>query len=240
MGNVEYKLAEKRMRLIMIWVLIVAMATNFAAALFIGNELNCRLENFAPICNEKIAFKVIIMAILPLLAATIIFLTYIGASEKEMKAALNNLPKIIRQYYHLAAFLMFIHILILIYISLPTDMAQLNANKFITIGLSSASLFFLYLVNISAKMNRSVFSGWPTPWNLKSDLAWEKSQRFIGFALSLASILCFFAVFISVDLFNSIVIGGMLISYGGCCIVSYYVYQQEQYQLEKSNNSEGK
>lgn len=48
------------------------------------------------------------------------------------------------------------------------------------IGRAYAVIMLLAISNYTSTARKSWFSGWPTPWAMKSDLAWAKMHRFLG------------------------------------------------------------
>ncbi|MCJ8322616.1 MAG: SdpI family protein [Rhizobiales bacterium] len=178
--------------------------------------------------EPKLLFLLFMMpAFLTLIA---MFTLLISVKNPEKDAISSNMPKIIKMHIFMTIFFVIGSLLMFAVSYLPKEVVRENVDLFKSGWFAFTALLLLYTANITGKMNKSLFSGWPTPWNQKSELAWEKSQRFVGFTLSIISIIGMFVAFIWVDLFMYYIIGGIILSYTGCAVVSYYVYKSETNQ----------
>lgn len=70
--------------------------------------------------------------------------------------------------------------------------------------------FFLAIVGNYVTTSKSMLSGFPTPWNLRSDLSWRKSHRLAGFGLVLLAIVSGITTLVSGQFQEEVLGGGML------------------------------
>lgn len=175
--------------------------------------------------EPKILFLLFMM---PALLIIISLLTVLFSEKETEKAALSsNMPKIIRMNTYMTIFFVIGSLLMFTVSYIPKEFLKENVKTFETGWYALTSILMLYTANITGKMNKSFFSGWPTYWNQKSELVWEKSQRFMGFALTFVSLASFVIAFVWVDIFMYVLIGGIALAYLGCWLTSYLVYKKE-------------
>lgn len=217
-------------------MLIIAYFAAPYAIVRVGCDAGTSLLQCIP-QEPKILFLLFMMPALLLFIA--LMTAFIGEKEPEVAALTSNMPKIIKMNIGMTIFFIIGSLLMFTVSYLPREMIIENIQSFEGGWYVLTSLVMLYAANMAGKMNKSLFSGWPTPWNMKSDLAWEKSQRFMGFALSLVCVIGIVIAFPWTHLFPFVFIGGLILSYVGCFIVSYYVYKTELALKGESNKADG-
>lgn len=86
---------------------------------------------------------------------------------------------------------------------------------------------FLAIVGNYVTTSRSMLSGLPTPWNLRSDLSWRKSHRLAGYGLVLLALISAAATLAAGE-FQEHVLGiGMIILLASFAVYSWWVWRSD-------------
>ncbi|NRA89370.1 MAG: SdpI family protein [Rhizobiales bacterium] len=236
----NYEKNKKKIKLSHIVGFIILVLISFIAYPYVDTALldAVNRNKFSP--EEAFYVKLFYMLFMPAISFCVICLmTFVPVSDKEKIASSPNLPRYVILNIVLNVLIVIAHTANQLFITLPKHLFTEYADQILTWVFVLLSLFLLWASNNLAKNNKSLWSGFPTPWNQESELAWEKSQRFVGFSLSCVSILCLLMAFIYPISIAFILPVGLILSYAGCLIVSYYVYMQEQHykSIQKQDDS---
>lgn len=93
------------------------------------------------------------------------------------------------------------------YLAPSFDFLSIFESKFVPV---MALHFFLAIVGNYVTTSKSMVSGFPTPWNLRSELSWRKSHRLAGFGLVLLSIISGITTLVNGQFQGEVLGGGML------------------------------
>ncbi|MBL1422098.1 MAG: SdpI family protein [Alphaproteobacteria bacterium] len=234
MEYVEYYKGKRKIRLFHSIGLVVMLVISFIAYPYVDATFIDAVKRGTFDADTVWYAKYFMLFAMPIMPATLIFLSLIiPVSDAEKAAQGLNLPRFIPINMMLVFILVVGHIGMQLFVTLPKDMFHQYAESISSVLYALMALLMLWVANITAKNTKSLWSGFPTPWNQKSELAWEKSQRFMGFGLAINSLICLVMAFIWPMSVLYIFCTGMAIAYGGCFIVSYYAYKQEQHYLNK-------
>jgi len=69
---------------------------------------------------------------------------------------------------------------------------------------------FLAIVGNYATTSKSMMSGIPTPWNLRSDLSWRKSHRLMGFGMVIVAVISAIATLATGAFQEPVLVVGMI------------------------------
>ena len=240
MEHIEYNKGKRKIVLFHGIGLAVMLAIGFIAFPYLDASLADAVgrEKFTE--SHAIYVKYFILLCMPAMPLLVILMSlFIPTSDEEKIAQAKNMPRFIPINFFLVLILIVAHIGMQLFITLPKAMFEQYAEMILTGVYVLLSLVMLWVANIVAKNTKSLWSGFPTPWNQKSELAWEKSQRFMGFGLAISSFANLIMAFIW-PIGVPIIMGvGLAMAYGGCFIVSYYVYTQEQHYLNQQLQNGG-
>ncbi|MGL1920386.1 MAG: SdpI family protein [Hyphomicrobiales bacterium] len=240
MGHIEYEKGKKQIRTLHIIALVLMVAISFIAYPYVEESLVKTIERGKHSISEAKFVQYLTLLAMPSLPFMVVLCSlFLKVSEKEKIAQAKNLPRFIPINLFLVIILVIAHMGMQLFVTLPKAIFAEYADIMLTAVFVLLSFMMLWMANILAKNTKSLWSGFPTPWNQKSELAWEKSQRFIGFSLatiSLASLMMAFIAPLSVPFIMGI---GLCLSYVGCFIVSYYVYKTELALKGESNKADG-
>ncbi len=246
MSQNEYDIAKRKLIIVHIITMIILLIMSYLAYPYIWENFDCNNDLGRLSCGQATFAKYFAVFFIPLLHLSLAVFYAFPLSTKEKLAAKPNIKRILRINYLLAFFIIVVQPFNLSFYFMTKEMFLQHADNILTALYAFMSIFFLYASNLTGKMSKSLISGWPTPWNLKSEFVWEKTQRFMGFSLSLIAIFSFIGAFAwrLIDypmLVPAIVIIGMIIAYIFSFILSFYLFQQEQYykNLLGENKKEG-
>lgn len=90
---------------------------------------------------------------------------------------------------------------------------------------------FLAVVGNYVTTSKSMLSGFPTPWNLRSKLSWRKSHRLAGFGLVLLAIISALTTIVSGQFEEEVLGFGMLILGAAFAVYSWWVWRQDPNRL---------
>lgn len=234
MEHNEYDKGKKKIMTFHGIGLAVMLVISFAAFPYVDVSLADAVERDKFTETGAVFVKYFILLCMPAMPLLIILMSlFIPVSDDEKIAQAQNIPRFIPINFFLVLILIIAHIGMQLFITLPKAMFEQYAELMLTSVYVLLSLIMLWVANIVAKNTKSLWSGFPTPWNQKSELAWEKSQRFMGFGLAISSFINLIVAFIWPIAVPLLMGAGLVMAYGGCFIVSYYVYTQEQHYLNK-------
>jgi len=86
---------------------------------------------------------------------------------------------------------------------------------------------FLALVGNYVTTSKSMMSGIPTPWNLRSDLSWRKSHRLMGFAFVAIAIISALAILVTGEFQEVVLATGMYGLLPVFAIYSWWVWRAD-------------
>lgn len=237
MKQLDYKTGKKRLMQIYLGGIAIMLIIAYFAAPYSIARVGCAAGTGLVDCVMQEPKLIFLLFMMPALLSFIAFLTHFMAGKKtEQQALSSNMSRIVRMNLYMTIFFIIGSLLMFTVSYIPKEFLRENVKSFESGWYALTALFLLYSANITGKMNKSFFSGWPTYYNQRSELAWSKSQRFMGFAMTFLSLVSFVIAFVWVDIFMYVIIGGIALSYIGCWVVSYLVYKKEI--LEKAESIE--
>jgi len=86
---------------------------------------------------------------------------------------------------------------------------------------------FLAVIGNYVTTSKSLLSGIPTPWNLRSDLSWAKSHRFMGFAFVATAFISAGAILVTGEYQHLILAVGLFGMLPIFAIYSWWVWKED-------------
>ncbi|PCI87293.1 MAG: hypothetical protein COB24_06605 [Hyphomicrobiales bacterium] len=232
MEHIEYYKGKRKILIIHCIGLILMVAISFIAYPYVEAAFIDAVEAGRSAADTAWYVKYFVLFATPAIPTVIILMSlFMPVSDAEKTAQAVNIPRFVPINLLMIVILIMGHIGLQLLTTLPKDLLLQYADMIDLTFDVSLCLLMLWVANITAKNTKSLWSGFPTPWNQKSELSWEKSQRFMGFGLAISSLISLIMAFIWPVSVPYIFVGGIIIAYAGCFIVSYYVYKQEQHYL---------
>jgi uncharacterized membrane protein len=109
------------------------------------------------------------------------------------------------------------------YLAAAADIAVMKSELVPILGLH----IFLAAVGNYVTTSKSLLSGLPTPWNMRSELSWRKSHRFAGFGLVFVAFISAIATVIE-GRYNHNVLGSLMLALGVIFVIySWWVWRTD-------------
>lgn len=86
---------------------------------------------------------------------------------------------------------------------------------------------FLAIVGNYVTTSKSMMSGIPTPWNLRSDMSWRKSHRLMGFAFVAIAIISALAILVTGEFQKEVLATGMMSLLPIFAVYSWWVWKND-------------